>query len=130
MKNENEQVRAYISGKITGLSDMGRKKFEDAKNKLHFDYGTDAIIVNPHNLPSRHDKRWQSYMKVCLAALLRCNALIILPDWKKSRGAIVEVMIANIVSIPLYEINDPFVQVKINAWVKIKLGVKLFLNLL
>jgi len=86
------KAKAYISGKITGLSiEDARKNFEQGKSaveKLGF------IPVSPMDLPHNHDQTWESYMKEDLTALLECQAIYTLPNWEDSRGAKIEVELA------------------------------------
>lgn len=84
--------KAYISGKITGMleteyKDLFKKGCEKA-NELGYE------AVNPCELNHNHDLSWSSYMKVDLIAMFDCDALIALPNWKDSKGAIIEVNLA------------------------------------
>lgn len=90
-----EKKQIYISGMITGLPyDEAYKSFEDAETEIRT--GTKKIfdIVNPMKLPHLHDKTWESYMKEDLKELLSCDAIYMLKDWYKSKGATIEWEIA------------------------------------
>jgi hypothetical protein len=82
------KTKIYISGKITGLQEhLAYAAFADAS-----DYITKlgAEPINPMDLDHDHDKRWESYMKVCMAALLDSDIIFMLPNWGNSLGARVE----------------------------------------
>ena len=121
--------RCYISGKISGLVDLGETKFDTMENWLRLMYGTDADIVNPHKLPCNHDKRWESYMKVCIDELVRCQLVLAMDCWKKSRGASIEVLLASVLGITLCKMErGELVEFQLSTWDKIKIGFKILLN--
>ena len=85
-------MKVYISGRITGHESKAQKQFAAAERKLK-EIG--YVPVNPFNLDHNHDKSWESYMKVCIKALMECDAILLLTDWHKSRGACIEYELAN-----------------------------------
>lgn len=99
----------YLSGKITGLSDLNKPKFRSAEGLIRKTInmaGYSVWTCNPHDLPDdHHDKSWYSYMRECLKALCVCSRIYVLDDWKDSKGAIVEVLVAKILNIPMYEVE-------------------------
>ena len=111
----------YISGKITGAPNQNKHKFAAAEEHLQ---KFANVILNPHTLPANHDKTWTSYMKVCIMSLCRADKVVVLDDWKNSKGAIREVMIAKWLNIPVISIED-MCEVKISLVVKIKLLLNL-----
>ncbi len=50
-------------------------------------------VVNPVSLCSG-SWSWKKCMKVCLAAMLKCDAVYLLPDWNDSKGAKIELEVA------------------------------------
>ncbi len=79
-------MNIYISGKITGLqySDYAAK-FAHAAEIIRAQGFTP---LNPVEL-TRHlpeGSKWEDYMAVCLPALLKCDRIYLLPDWRDSRG--------------------------------------------
>jgi len=85
----------YISGKITGLSRLEVvEKFKSAEQKLRsFGY---SHIINPVNLD--HTKNinedYDQYMKTDIKSMMDCNTLYVLPCWKDSTGAKIELQLA------------------------------------
>jgi hypothetical protein len=89
----------YISGKVTGKEDQAFKEFQDAEILLDmFDYK----VINPMKLKHNHDKSWESYMKVCLKALLKCDCIYMLEGYEHSRGAMLELYIAQSIGIEVH----------------------------
>lgn len=84
-------MKAYISGKITGIENEAPKMFANAEKQLQ-ERGFDT--VNPMKLNHEHDKSWHSYMKEDVKALCDCDIIFMLPNWKDSKGAIIEHTIA------------------------------------
>jgi hypothetical protein len=107
----------YISGKITGAPNQNKHKFSAAEEHLK---KFANVVLNPHTLPANHDKSWCSYMKVCIISLCRADQVVVLDDWKNSRGAIREVLIAKWLNIPVVDI-ETLSEVKIGLVLKIKL---------
>lgn len=81
----------YISGKITGIEKEAVVLFQKAKKYLE---GEGFKVVNPMELPDDHDKSWNSYMKVCLKALNGCDGIYMLNNYKDSKGALLELELA------------------------------------
>lgn len=84
--------RIYIAGKITGIEDEAPFFFEHAEDEFTKN-GYKAI--NPMKLPHDHDKSWESYMRECIAALVTCDYIFLLPNWTESKGARLEQAIAH-----------------------------------
>lgn len=94
--------KIYISGKVTGL----------AWNEVEDKFRTAAGIVRHHGCLAvvpvhycRRDWSWQKCMRVCLGLLLDCDKILMLPDWKKSRGAKIERFVAAVCGIPVLKLN-------------------------
>jgi hypothetical protein len=89
--------RIYISGKVTdggnvAVSSDTRAKFAYAASAIE---GAGHIAVNPLNL-CRSDWSWEKCMTVCIGELLKCDHICILPDWEDSKGARIEVAVAEV----------------------------------
>ena len=97
--------KVYIAGKITGLVDLNRSRFERAEQLLH----THAVYpINPLKL--NHDignttGKWEDYMKVCISALVACKAIAVLDDWYDSKGAMLEVNLARSLGMKLWVLS-------------------------
>lgn len=80
-------MKIYISGKITGIENDAPKLFNDADD---FISSKGHSPCNPMALSHDHDKTWLSYMQHDIIAMMRCDAIFMLKNWKESRGAKIE----------------------------------------
>ena len=80
--------KIYISGKISEMKESDALKIFDKAEIMLKMNGWDAI--NPMRLPHEHDKTWESYMKEDIIAMIGCDVICMLPNWKQSGGAIIE----------------------------------------
>lgn len=84
------KMKVYIAGKIRGDKNY-KAKFEEAEAYLK---ALGHSVMNPAVLPSS-GFRHEEYMKICLAMLETCDAVYMLPDWRKSKGARAEYKFAS-----------------------------------
>lgn len=83
-------MRWYLSGKITGDENY-RLKFENAEKFLkRKGY---RKILNPVR-GEKDGKEWSYYMKRDIKKLLKCDGIMLLEDFQKSKGAKLEKIIA------------------------------------
>ena len=75
----------YISGKMTGLEDLGRAAFEVAEQRLLQQGHT---VLNPAAMPDGMPKT--VYIPVDLAMIDAADAVYMLRSWPWSRGACLE----------------------------------------
>lgn len=112
----------YISGPIAMLDGNGQHPSEELINerKQKFYQVADALAqwgkwdpVNPLHVPpcspnrpycggaygeQNHD--WQCYLRHDIIALMKCDAILMLPDWERSPGATAEFKVAEMIMIP------------------------------
>jgi hypothetical protein len=105
MKHEgaSHQTKAYLAGPMTGYKDYNFPAFMDAADKLRSRY---YDIVNPAEIEAAEEgprKTWEYYLKRDIAELVKCNIVIVLKGWEKSRGASFEVLIARILKMDVFE---------------------------
>ena len=81
-------MRLYISGPITGIENY-RRIFQGAKDTL-LAKGYD--VVNPAELTEviGDSFSYDEIMRIDLDLLGRCDVLVQLPEWEKSRGSNIE----------------------------------------
>ena len=79
--------KIYLSGKISGLtrSDV-EYKFNTAEKELQL---KGWAVVNPSKLVDE-GATWSDAMRVCITAMMDCDAIYLLYDWDRSKGAKVE----------------------------------------
>lgn len=97
-------MKIYISGKITGIEAEAKMLFNEVEKHITL---YNHLPINPLNLNhSQHNKSWYSYMRVCLAAMMDADAIVMLSNWKESRGACFENEIALRLKMKIYNTVD------------------------
>lgn len=91
----------YISGKISGNPNY-EFEFDCAHRRMQHSFPT-HLIVDPTEIcdPSWS---WIRCMSVCIRALLRCDAIVLIDGWQSSRGARIERLIAKMLRLNFYTI--------------------------
>lgn len=79
-------MKIYIAGKITGDPDY-KQKFEKVEKSLA---KLGHSVMNPASLGCYPEFSWEDYMFITRAMQVKCNAILFLPDWTDSRGAMRE----------------------------------------
>lgn len=91
-------MKCYLSGAITTVGvEEARKEFEKWENCMK-DWGHD--VVNPMKaVPYKEGRSWLGYMIRDVRHLMKCDTIIMLPNWKQSRGARIERRIAKMLGM-------------------------------
>jgi hypothetical protein len=80
----------YISGPITGLKNHNKPAFDKAIEQL----GRDNCI-SPFDITTIEPaKTWLDYMKADIKVLMDCDSIYMLEGWEYSKGAKLELTIA------------------------------------
>jgi len=77
-------MKIYIAGKIAG-DRRYRAKFREAAKVLE---AAGHVVLNPATLPDGLEQA--DYMRICLAMLDTADLAVFLPDYRESKGAMVE----------------------------------------
>lgn len=77
-------MKIYIAGRIAGDRKY-RAKFREAAKALE---GMGHVVLNPATLPDGLTDA--DYMQICMAMLNAADLAVFLPDYRESRGAMVE----------------------------------------
>lgn len=97
--------RIYIAGKITGMEERAKELFQDAEDYLR---NLEHEPVNPMKLEHKHGGKWQDYMKEGILAMMDCDAVFMLENWRDSEGATIEHKIAvKLKMLIFYQENGP-----------------------
>ena len=83
--------KVYLSGKIAGLPEEEYKQnfAQAAMDAIAFFPDEQVTIVNPAALPAIHNS-WADYLLRDLMLLKDCDAIVMLPNWMQSKGAMTE----------------------------------------
>lgn len=102
-------MTVYLSGPISGIKDGNWAAFEKAERIMIGIVGT-GNVVNPHKLHHLAGAQWIDYMKTDIKALLKCDAIYMLPGWEDSKGALIEHGIAHGLGYVIYQAGGKSVQ--------------------
>lgn len=84
--------RVYIAGPMTGLPQLNFPAFHATAQKWR---GLGYEVVNPAELCPDPAASWHDCMRKDIAALVTCDAIVLLPGWANSKGATLEHHIAD-----------------------------------
>jgi len=99
----------FVSGKYTARTEAERREnVELATTVGHVlrQLGFEAIVPHVAVLPPLEpdpERAWKIAMKTCLVMLQRCDSLVLVPNWRDSRGARIERWFALKRGIPVFE---------------------------
>lgn len=86
-------MKVYISGAISNRDpEEVRKDFERAE-KLLKSLGWEVVNPLANGLTVAHT--WEEHMRADLHLLLECDKVAVLPGWRESKGARLEVFVAS-----------------------------------
>ena len=94
-------ARWYISGPMTGLPELNYPAFHSMASRLR---AAGFEVENPAEINASETDR-AVCMKRDIERLLTCDAVLLLPGWEASRGALLEVQIAKELRLPLVELQ-------------------------
>ena len=87
-----------IIGRVSGISLLeARKKFSFSQLQME-EQG--YKVYNPMKMV-RSDAKWEAAMRICLDQLLKVDAVAVQPDWNLSRGAGIELVVANALGLQI-----------------------------
>ncbi len=94
-------MRLYIAGPMTGIEDFNYPAFNAAAKRLRAQ-GHD--VINPaENDNGDTSQPWSYYMRLDIHHVLNVEGVAVLPGWKESRGARLEVTVATALGLPIFD---------------------------
>lgn len=103
-------TRYYIAGPMSGHEGYNFETFDRYASELR---RRNLTIVSPAEI-ARHmpgkigSQHYTEYLREDLFHLLECDALILLPGWRTSRGARMEQNIAEILNMHIYWVDTEY----------------------
>lgn len=85
------QLRLYIAGPMTGYDEYNYPAFDAAEEDLR---AAGYLPFNPAKSGGSSDLTWPDNMRLALRMMLGCEAVALLPEWERSRGASIEMRLA------------------------------------
>jgi hypothetical protein len=94
--------RIYISGPMTGLPEFNFPAFHATAESLR---AQGHLVTNPAEL-NPDSTSWSDCMRRDIAALMDCDTVATLPGWEHSKGARLEVLIAERLGMTVVDAAD------------------------
>lgn len=83
--------RIYVAGPMTGIEDFNFPAFNAAAERLRW---AGWIVENPAEHGVIEGAEWADYLAYDLTKIGTCGAIFLLPGWENSKGAQLEVLVA------------------------------------
>lgn len=95
--------RVYVAGPMTGIADYNYPAFNAVADQLR---AQGYEVENPADHGIVEGAQWADYMAYDLTRLGLCGVIALLPDWEKSQGARLEVLIAERLGMMVVSAHD------------------------
>lgn len=97
-------MKLYLSGPMTGYPQHNHPAFHRTAARLR---AAGYEVVNPAELDDSEEERlsWEDYLRRDLTELLKCGGIATLPGWANSRGARLEIDVADRLSMPINRVD-------------------------
>jgi hypothetical protein len=105
-------LKYYLSGAISYTSNF-KEYFAKYESELRNKGVTD--IFNPAATTWPKDVKWETCLKYDLKFLVDCDCIVLLPNWRVSRGSQLEIYVAESLGIRVVEFNDIIQELMIDA---------------
>lgn len=96
-------LRVYIAGPMTGLPAFNRPAFHAAADELR---ACGLFVCNPAEQTPPRCGTWAGWMRGAIGQLVTCDRVALLDGWEQSRGACLEVHIAEQLGIERHPLRD------------------------
>ena len=119
-------MRIYIAGPMSGHENWNFSTFFETQQALE---GLGHEVINPAQndgktlgeaianagSPDLPRKSWSDYMRIDLRSVLTVDAVCVLDGWRNSKGATLEVHVAEELGLPIYILKDGKLQPRITV---------------
>jgi hypothetical protein len=106
--SEMEVRTVYLAGPMSGYKDFNREAFAEASEQLRragyvvinpaeLDTPEELVLLDPHDPNFAGSPKWAEFLARDLGHVCdhRTEAVVVLPEWHRSRGARLEVYVAS-----------------------------------
>lgn len=95
----------YVAGPMTGIEEFNFPAFRAATAQLEA-AGFDVLDPSRHGGSGGPGYDWRDYMRLGLRDVLDADGVAVLPRWTKSRGANLEVQVAQTLGMPVRSVEE------------------------
>ena len=105
-------MKVYLAGPMRGIPEFNfplvKSAAKDLRQRGMLVFSPAERDLNRDHFDPLHDeaKTLRYYMQYDLRAVCKCDAVVVLPNWKKSQGARLEVYVARECEIPILRYPD------------------------
>jgi hypothetical protein len=104
MPDAAKPMRVYIAGPMTGIADDNKPAFNRAAAVLR---AAGFHVENPaENAPPNDNPTWDDWMAIAIPQLKSCDAVVFLPGWEQSTGALEEYAIAVMAKMRICDLEN------------------------
>lgn len=96
-------MKLYLSGPMTGHEGWNFAAFRKEAARLR---RAGYEVINPADLPQPKGATWEVFMRNDIRAMMDADGVAVLRDWDRSRGAIAEVSVAQLLGMPVKEVGQ------------------------
>ena len=96
-------MKIYVAGPMTGLMFMNFPAFNAEAARLRT---LGHEVINPAEINPDKSMPWTDCMRADIAALVTCEAIVLLPGWRESKGATLEHHIAERLGMQVFECEE------------------------
>jgi Domain of unknown function (DUF4406) len=95
-------MKLYLSGPMTGIKNQNRPRFNKYAKALR---RKGHKVVNPPELDRVSPQHtWEGCLRRDIVKLMDCDKIAVMPGWKQSRGANLEVHIGKALKFPVHTV--------------------------
>ena len=108
-------MKYYLSGAITSQPNF-KEYFLDYEIELRRYTTHEDFIFNPASVNWPQDVLWETCMKYDIKFLLNTDYLVLLPNWRRSKGVKVEMYLCRKLGIQIVRFNELIKELTKNAF--------------
>lgn len=109
-------MKLYLSGPMTGRPNFNYDTFnevaEELRQRFHQVINPAEIEFPDPGLNKNSTETWAHYLSHAIRVMLDCSIIVLLPEWETSRGAVVEVNLADVLNYHVFELDMDTYQFK------------------
>lgn len=95
-------MKLYVCGPMTGYPEHNFPAFRAAAQTLA---AAGYEVTDPSTLGEHEDWAWADYLKRDLPEMLKCDGIAVLFGWHKSKGARLEIDVAETLGMPYWAVQ-------------------------
>lgn len=110
----------YLSGPVSNpdpaVMRANKARFSDAKLRLQAVITAGDLVISPCEVCAKFEASypaggdpvglWRGCMRLCLSVLMNCDAIVLLPGYRRSKGAKEELRSASVIGLRVHLLQD------------------------